>query len=87
MVHVSYTSVWQIRNETSSALTQLLYMAPTAYLIYLIPLWIKVLFDNLTLEDLVAHSDNSIGVWFSFDEAFKVGVFSLKILSFNKMNS
>lgn len=32
------------------------------YLINFIPFWIEVFFDDLALENLVAHTDDSIGI-------------------------
>lgn len=57
----------------------------TPYLIDFIPLWTEVLLDDFALEDLVANSNDSIGVWLSLDKSLKVSIFPLKVLSFNKM--
>lgn len=57
----------------------------TSYLIHLVPLWTKVLFDDLALEDLVANSNDSIGVGLPLDKPFKVSVLALKILSFDEV--
>lgn len=56
-----------------------------AYLVHLVPLGTKVLFDDLALEDLVANTNNAIGVWLALDKSLKVGVLALKILSFNEV--
>ena len=60
---------------------------PPPHLIHLVPLRTEVLLDDLALEDLVANSNHSVGVWLPLDKSLKVSVFSLKILSFNKVYS
>lgn len=57
----------------------------TSYLVHLTPLWTKVLFDDLALEDLIANSNDSIGVGLPLDKPLQVGILALKILSFNEV--
>lgn len=40
------------------------------YLINFIPFWIEIFFDDLALENLVAHTNDSIRIWLAFDNPF-----------------
>lgn len=58
----------------------------TSYLIHLIPCWVQVLLDNVTLEYSATYVDLNVGVTLALHHAPHQVILGHQVLSFQQVN-